>query len=250
MVKLMADMEMAEAYLTSKGATENTPENRDRIINYLLEKNGLSREEYDSTINWYGRHFDKYDEMYAKVDKELSSRGKKVSGKAEEVVTTDLWPYARRAEITPLSSSDNITFRLIPEANEKGSKIDWKLNFHSALSCNGMLGVTYEDGDSFYVTKSFSGSGNFELNFQTDTGKVVKNVFGNLRITDLSSPVRVDSIRLEAIPYDSTEYYRIYSQRKYRGPIPKRKMETVNDTILNSEDSRHTGEGTMDSSDR
>lgn len=220
----MADMEMAEAYLTSNGATNNTQENRERIINYVLEKNSVTKEEYDSTINWYGRHFDKYDELYARVDKLLAARAKKVSGNVEEVITTDLWPYARRVEISPLSSSDNVAFKIAPTDNGKGDRINWKLNIISAASCTGMLGVTYQDGVTYYVTKSFSGSGNFEMNFQTDTSRVVKDIFGNLRMSNISSPIRMDSIRLESIPFDSTEYYRINSQRKYLGPVRKNKM--------------------------
>ncbi|MDE5869025.1 MAG: DUF4296 domain-containing protein, partial [Muribaculaceae bacterium] len=104
MVKVMADLEMAQAYLQNKGYTNNTPENRERILKYILEKNGMSREDFDSTIVWYGKHIDKYDELYAKVDKELARRESKISGNRIEVLTNDLWPYSRHLVISPKSS--------------------------------------------------------------------------------------------------------------------------------------------------
>jgi len=223
MVKIMTDMELAEAYIQSHGASVSSPETKERIIAYVLEKNKISREEFDSTMSWYGRHIDKYDDLYAKVDRELARRGEKMSGDIQEVNSTDLWPYSRHIFISPKSSSGNISFSFPPSDDLiKGDVLKWKLHPDLSIAGNATLGVTYENGMTNYTNQAFTGSRNYELSLQTDTALEIKKIFGNIRVTNRQNIIKIDSIMLNSVPFDSLEYYRINMLKKYPGP--QRKM--------------------------
>ena len=222
MVKIMTDMELAEAYIQTHGATMSGSESRERIVEYVLRKHNMSREDFDSTLSWYGRHIDKYDELYAKVDRELAERGKKMSGDIQDMNSTDLWPYSRHIFISSLSSSDNMTFSLTPsEELQKGDVLKWRLHPDASVSGSVTLGVVYKNGMTYYVNQPLMGAQSCELKLQTDTALEIKKIFGNLRTADRSGIVKIDSITLQTSPFDSMEYYRINTLRKFPGPQRK-----------------------------
>ncbi|MDE5791833.1 MAG: DUF4296 domain-containing protein [Muribaculaceae bacterium] len=235
MVKVMADMEMAQAYIQSKGYKENTAESRERILNYVLEKNGMTREDFDSTIAWYGKHIDKYDDLYAKVDKELARRESKISGNSAEMLSNDLWPYSRYLVISSKSSADNFSFSIPGSDLEKGDRLSWKFRLNMPTDGSAMFGVRYTDGSVSYITQNLSGN-NIEVALQTDSARKVKDIFGNLRVNLVRSFVGLDSLTLSSAPFDSTVYYRISSTKRFFGPIAKKKKTEKKDSILNSKD--------------
>ncbi|MDE6682920.1 MAG: DUF4296 domain-containing protein [Muribaculaceae bacterium] len=236
MVKVMADMEMAQAYVQSKGYRDNNAENRERILKYVLEKNGMSREDFDSTLSWYGRHIDKYDDLYAKVDKELARRESKISGNNAEMLSNDLWPYSRYLVISSKSSSDNLSFRIPTSEVEKGDRLSWKFRLNMPTDGNAMFGVKYTDGTMSYVTQNLSGD-NIEVSLQTDSARRVKDIFGNLKVNIVRSFVGLDSLTLSAAPFDSTIYYRISSAKRFSGPKAKIKKPEKKDSTVTVKDS-------------
>lgn len=216
---------MAEAYMQTEGMPGDAEKTKEGIVTYILQKNGLSREEYDSTMSWYGRNLDKYVELYAKVDKELQNRQKKLSGSGESTgFDKDLWPYARHILITPQSASDNISFHIETEEINKGDLIRWQMKTGMIPSGSLMLGVVYDDGVSGYTSMGLSSGKRWDIKVQTDTAKQVKYIFGNLHIDGISSVVAVDSLQLTAEPFDSLNYYRINLLKRYGGPVAKRKV--------------------------
>lgn len=236
MVKVMADLEMAQAYLQNKGYTNNNPQNRERILKYILEKNGMSREDFDSTIVWYGKHIDKYDDLYAKVDKELARRESRISGNSIEVLSNDLWPYSRHFIISPKSSTDNLSFNITPEDIDRGGKLTWKLKLNSTPVGTALFGVKYSNGNVSYTSQNISGN-NFEISLQTDTALSIREIFGNIRISDNHTFVGIDSISLTSAPFDSTIYYQINTLRRFNVPVRKiKKVEKV-DSIAQPKDS-------------
>ncbi len=243
MVKIMADMEMAQAYIQQKGYRDNSAENRERILNYVLEKNGMTRAEFDSTLSWYGRHIDKYDDLYAKVDKELARREAKISGNNAEMLSNDLWPYSRHLIISSKSSADNLSFSIPGAELEKGDRLSWKFRLNTPSDGTAVLGVKYADGSASYITQTLNGE-NIEIALQTDTARTVRDIFGNLRVNMSRTFVGLDSLTLTSAPFDSTVYYRISSSKRFSGPIRKiikpEKKDSIavkdslpNNTVLN-----------------
>lgn len=217
MVKVLADMQVAEAYAQRYGYSMGDNQH-ERIAEYVLNKNGITRQEYDSTISWYGRNLDKYDELYDKVDKELASRAKKLSGITQEIESIDLWPYSRGYILSPLSNSDNLVFDIRPNNSDKGNRFIWKFRVNPPLTANTLLGVKYTDGSYGYINKTLHGFEHAELQLQSDSSKNVERIFGNLRFKNLNTHIYVDSIYLEVIPFDSTEYYKVHSLKHFIVP--------------------------------
>lgn len=249
MVALMADMQVAEAYLQSHSVPGySTDSIRDGAVQWALDRRGLSRVEFDSTMTWYGKNLDEYRDLFAKVDKELLKRQKQIPGEIEEILNfSDLWPYSRHALISENGSSNSLTFSIPAEQLEKGDKIQWKMRMNGSPALNMLLGVDYENGGSSYSYQSNNGVAKVDMTLQTDSAVKVTRIFGYVRVKeDRYLPVWIDSISLQSTPLDSAQYYRVYSQRKVGKPIKKIEnkiddTDTVSSKIMNSViDSRDT----------
>lgn len=215
MVQIVADLELAEAYLQSN--PQRSDADRAAMVQYVVDKHGVSRAQFDSTMSWYGRNMDQYYELFAKVDRELSSRRRKAEGSSSvEHTTSDLWPYSRMALISPLSPSNSMEFSIPTADVEKGQRIELNMRFRSAAGGSSLLGVEYEDGSVSFLNRALTSGRRIQMKIQTDSAKLVKRVFGNILLSsDRDLPLWIDSIYMRALPFDSMEYYNIHSQRSY-----------------------------------
>lgn len=233
MVQLMADMEVAEVYIQNNSNVMYNDSMRDKTIQYILEKRGLDKAQFDSTMSWYGRNIDIYQELYAKVDTELARRQKKAVGtEAAEAAQSgaDLWPYSRHLIMSGIADIPALNFSFMSDQIEKGDKLNFKLRANGMDYSSAMLGVDYENGLSSYSYSNQNASNKIDLSLQLDTLLKVKRIFGYVRPKKaLQSPVWLDSIALERVPYDSTQYYRIFSQRKVY--TPKKREPVKKDTV-------------------
>lgn len=222
MVALMADMQIAEAYMQNHNYGYQTDSIRDSAVQWALDRRGISKAEFDSTMTWYGKNLDEYRDLYEKVDKELTKRQKRISG--EEIIETDysdLWPYSRHIMIAETGNTNSLSFTFPTDQLSKGDKIMWKMHVNGNPAVNLMLGVEYDNGTSGYVSQSNNDVRKLDISFQTDTSLQVKKIYGYVRVKeDRYLPVWIDSISLQASPLDSTQYYRVHSQRKVG--VPKR----------------------------
>lgn len=238
MVGLIADMQIAEVYMQQHNSGYYNDSIRDSAVQWALDKHGLSKADFDSTMTWYGRNIDDYLNLFGKVDAELAKRQNRAIGETEKnLVSTDLWPYSRHILISENAPSNGLAFSLPLNDIPKGERITWKMRLKGLSSGNVLLGVDYDNGMSSYTYQTQNGNSKIDLTLQTDTAYNVKRVFGYMRTKeDHSLPIWIDSIALQQLPLDSTEYYRIHSQRKYSGFHKRVKVPEKNDTI--EEDSK------------
>lgn len=233
MVTLLADIVTAESYLQTRTQMVSDEE-RDAAMKYILDKHKLTKAEFDSTINWYGRNIDLYSELYIKVDKELAKRASK-SG-AESIDSTnedDLWPYSRHYIFLPTSGSNNLSFNFEPEKWEQGSKLEW--GFRTKFNAAGemMLGVKYANGESRYVSRSLGGDSKVSISLQTDSAKNVKHIFGYLLINDDRRFITLDSIMMKVVPLKKDSYYEVMNSHHYFTPKRRPKIIEKVDTLEN-----------------
>lgn len=235
--KVIADMELADAYLQNHPQGADAAERRERMVAYILDKHGVSEEDFDSTMAWYGRNADEYVVMMEKVKPRLAKARKRLAGaESIEHLSADLWPYSRMAMISPLANSDALTFSIPSVEVERGQRLELKLRLRNPSEIQALLGVEYEDGTSGYMHSTVTNRKNLRLTLQTDTGRMVRRIFGSLMSPDASSlPIWMDSIALHALPYDSMEYSTISSQRVYKTPSRRmpRKPLSVADSLRN-----------------
>lgn len=228
MIGLIADMEVAQGYFMATDEGEYTQRDRDGAAQYVLDKHHLTKAEFDSTMTWYGRNVDEYRKLCEKVDKELTKRQKRIPGeKLESEVIEDMWPYSRHFAYNNRMGSDNLIFSIPAKDILPGDRINWKLRMLNPPDGNVMIGVEYDNGTSSYSYQSLYSQNKVDLTLQTDTAKRVKRVFGKLRLKPAGvETVWIDSIALGRLPYDSTLYYRVFSQRKVGVPArPKPIMQ-------------------------
>lgn len=235
MAPVLADMQLAEAYMRQNGSDDNM---REALLLGVLDKYGISREEYDSTMNWYARNADDYAKLDEQVAKELVKRRREIgrmggaAGGGEEEAD-DMWPYKRMAVFSELSGSDILPFSLPVNDVKPGMTVTWKMKCRSTSDMNMLLGVEYDDGAVASLVRPMHGTRRMEVTLQTDTARKVTRVFGHLAAERRGQlPIWVDSISLSAQPLDSTQYYKIYSQRLLMRPSRRRPASLrLNDSI-------------------
>lgn len=219
MTDVMVDMKLAESYANSYGGSpsDSIPQ---RIARAVLDKYGVSRADFDTTLAWYGRNFDDYVGLYDKMESRLAERQKDyVSVEASgEDGAGDLWPYSRRMFISPKGDSDGFTFSVSRPDVKPGESLRWMMRLNSVADGKMLIGVDYSDGTSDYAVRSVAGNRKQELVLHTDTARELKRVFGNFRIRLDGRPLWIDSISLthKNVAEDERRYG--MSSSRYRLP--------------------------------
>lgn len=230
MVALIADMQTAEAYMQNYNSGYASDSIRDSAVQWVLDRRGLSRADFDSTMTWYGKNIDEYRELYDKVDKELIKRQKQISG--EEVAATnfsDLWPYSRHFMMTENSNTNSISFSLPGDQLQKGDRLNWKMRMNGSPAVSTVFGVEYDNGLTAFSYQNNSDFKKLDMQIQTDSSLTVKRIFGYVRVKeDRYLPVWIDSVSLQSSPLDTTQYYKVFSQRKIYPPLRRNEKTEEN----------------------
>lgn len=237
MISLMADMQLAEAYSDIEFSSSNLIEKKKELAESVLKQHDVSQEQLDSTLSWYGRNIDKYTDLYEKVDVEIKKRRNKmlnISTSSQDEQEGDmLWPYSKNGMINALGNSDAFIVSIPEPTLQKGDMILWSMHLNSPAPFTGVLGVDYQDGSSESVTNVFSSNTSLKLRFQTDSSKIVKRIFGTLRVRDRErKAIFADSISLRRMPFDSIEFNKYRNQKKYGIPsrrkfVPSQASDTL-----------------------
>ena len=225
MVNLIVDLKLAEAYANSQMGGADIQKHREELAQGVLAAHHVTQEQLDSTLGWYGHNLDKYAKLYEKVDKRMDAKRKKML-KEDGATTTkergdNLWPFEENGVLSPFGNSDGWVFTLSDPALERGDRVVWSMNLKDAsMPLTGVLGVEYDDGTAEAYTTFMTNRRNVEMSLQTDTGKLVRRLYGTLRFKQSETqPLFVDSIAVRKLPYDSLEYHRFRAQKKYGFPI-------------------------------
>jgi hypothetical protein len=220
MAPIVADLELAEAYIQVERG--GAPDRRDRMVAYVIDKHGVSRADFDTTMAWYGRNVDEYQKLYKSVDKILAKRQREFANASPTAQQnddkSDIWSYSHHAMISAKGATNALTFSMPTLLVEKGDQLKWRFRMRTFVDATAILGVEYEGGEMTYVNKSVHSAGKSEVVLQTDTAKKVARIFGNLHVLNKADmPVWVDSIAMIHLPYDSLEYFQIHGQRILSG---------------------------------
>lgn len=206
MVDLLVDMQLTEAYVN----TQSSSSNKERVEygRRVLEAHGVTEEQLDTTLAWYGRNMDDYTQLFDKVDKEILKRKKKyteVAGAIEE--SDNLWPFSPHILISELSGNHDFTFSLQNPAIEKGKIVELSFYLPNVRGLRGTLGVEYTDGYGEAAINNFSSKNSVKIALQTDTAKEVARLYGVLNFKDNPVfPILIDSLIIRTEPLDTLSY--------------------------------------------
>lgn len=235
MVKLLADMQLAEAY---ENNNPSPSQEKLELGQQILEYNGISAEELDTTLAWYGRNIDEYSELFDKVDKEILKRKKKytINPSSELKVSDNLWPYSTHLQISPLSGYESFMFSLPDPDIEKGEVVKLSFSLPNPANLKGTFGVEYSDGYGESSVSTFTNKRSVEIELQTDSSKKVSRLFGFMTLKDVNSlPLYIDSISIKTEELDTLSYRSKRRQQKEFGALRPRKepdKPIENDSVL------------------
>lgn len=238
MVAVMTDLQIAEAYDRS-GDANGYLQGRDREMlgRGILMKHGVTPEEMDSTLAWYGRNMDEYPKLYKKIDAELNKRQLKyarAAGESENAGSSaDLWPYSSHFVLTDKSLTCGLVANIPTIDLKTGDRLTWRMAVDGASSCNLTLGVDYTDGTSDIYKQSNRGYDRIvEVSLQTDSLRDATRIFAIADFELSGNRVMIDSVQLTHLPFSREEYSRHSFQRNVRPA--GRKIILPPDTTTNS----------------
>lgn len=238
MLDVMTDLQIAEAYDRSGSVPLDLQgSSTGKLGLAVLRQHGVTEEEMDSTLAWYGRNMDEYAKLYKKIDERLAKRQRKYAKAAgesdKELMSADLWPYGRHLVISDLSFADDIVMSIPGDQVVPGEKLTWKMRVQGSSSRQMTLGVDYPDGTSVIVKNSnYSSDLWVETVLQTDTAQTPVRIFGTLKLRSNYPRAFVDSIQLTHQPVPAGEHDRLGLQRRIGEA--RRKISLPSDSTANS----------------
>lgn len=218
MSRYMADLQLAEAYSQSPGA-ELPDSIRRHLSDAVRERHGISPEDLDSTLSWYGRNMDEYFKMLEATRKIIAGRRARDLGQmAAADQGNDLWPYGMMSMLSPYGVEDGMTFHIPAEGVDMGEIITWRMRLSSPVDAELLIGVDYADGGTVMARKSFYSTRSIYVDLLTDTARRAGRIFGTLTVDREKMPLWVDSLSLRHLPFDSTRYYLERTQTRFWPP--------------------------------
>ncbi|MDD7603313.1 MAG: DUF4296 domain-containing protein [Candidatus Limisoma sp.] len=220
MADLLADMQVADAIVEINRDSYEADSSRLNLRRSVLKRHGITEDEFDSSLVWYGHNLDVYKEVYDKVVTKLEDRqqdiieearraGEKMTASGDSI---DIWQAAtcyffdrRRC-----GNSAQINFSIDADINTKpGDKYEWRMTMKNASNGGyAMLAVDYDDGSWDYTRRSLRPDEAMRLKLQTDSTLTVKRVYGYVAYTIGSEDaIFADSLSLYRSRLDPTIYF-------------------------------------------
>lgn len=228
MVDLLVDIHRGDAYLASGSASFVTDSAKKVLRQSILKKHGVTQEQFDSSLNWYGHNIDHYVKLYAEVEKKLEvhlenarlraeSSGEMIAAKSDDA--SNLWRGAPIKRISKIEDTHFISFELDSAAGiVAGDRVHWQFRKSNVTSDMQMfIGVEYDDSCTSYITRAFTQTTTTcKLTLQTDTCKTLKRIYGYAHFfPEDKEIIFIDSIRVEKMPFVESNYSQILSQRNF-----------------------------------
>jgi len=243
MVEIMADLQIAEAYeRNGKNMDQNMQgSNRELLGRGVLMQHGVSVEQMDSTLAWYGRNMDEYAKLYTKVDERLAKLQQKYAKAAGESQnngpSSDIWPYGHHFVVDRNQLTNGLVVNIPVPDLSTGDRLIWKMRTHGASMRHLTLGVEYDNGRMEIVDNNNREMEPWvEATLQTDTLSSVTNVFAILQLEHSAPRAFIDSVQLIHYPFSIEEYHKAGYQRKIG--VPRHKIEKLHpDSVKVNEDS-------------
>ena len=210
MAALMADVYTGDAVVEHTPREWRRDSTRQVLLQSIYMRHGVTAEQVDSSLKWYGHNIQAYMDMCKLTEEILQSRideAERQGGRSDVTMASvtidgdsvDVWTGVRSRRNTSQSPSDFMTFVLSPDRN-------WDRGDRYTLSVKGVgtrmpvmldLAVDYSDGTT--ETRSFAGPGEGlnRVMLVLDSAKTASSVYGSIRYHVAPAEVSyLDSISL------------------------------------------------------
>lgn len=228
MAELLADLHIADAYnsIGAEGFINNADGDSVRKVlrQSVFKSHGVTEAQFDTTLGWYGRNLDKYEEMYEMVMVDIEEKKKALAEREQRPAQPTLWPYGPNQRLSSGPEGRLLPFEVSGAKVPKGAKLIWEAKtINASKPMELFMAVEYADGSLGYVLRNMMGGGRQNITLQTDSQKNVKKMYGYLRLKEAAN-VLLDSISLMAAPLNRNSYYEVHSVQIWQ-PRTGRKAE-------------------------
>ena len=223
MAQLMADIHTGEAVVDMNRRDYETDSAKQAFKQSVYAAHGVTADQVDSSMVWYGRNITKYIDVYDRtieiLEHRLNEMGNRVAAEAAMSASgdsVDVWPYARYLAISPLSPTNIITFGFGADENwQPGDVYTWRAKFfNNGSDSEWKIAAAYDDGavETIYTTNA--GDGWREITLRSDSTRSMVRIAGYL-LADLpgNGTLRLDSIALVRKRLNPARYTERYRQR-------------------------------------
>lgn len=237
MEDLLVDIYKSEAIIDMNRTNYNNDSIKAVIKQSVFLKHGVTQEEYDSTLVWYGHNITQYIKVYENViarleDEEYNLKNassgdsrrtvKKVSRKNYPSTgdSADIWDDEQIMIFMPQFDNNILRFDYQSRMDDKdGDRYDFVFRVRNSREpVKVYLGVDYPDGTTSYMYRGSANEGENHLIVQSDSTKHIRRVYGYITTNpSVNEAVFVDSIMLLRTRLDSTNYS-TFNGQKWIGP--------------------------------
>lgn len=220
MVDLLVDIHIGESVVDVNRREYGTDSLKKTLKQSVLLKHGITQEQLDTSLVWYGHNLEEYLEVYddviARLEADVKLAEESSDGTNELAVTAagdsvDVWNGLRYRVFNEKSPSQYLSFVLKNDENtEVGDEYMWEfklLNNRSSVAWT--MAADYNDGSTDFANGMASGNGWNRVYLSTDSAKTATRIYGTLRLQPTGGEVvYFDSIALMRTRLDVANYNR------------------------------------------
>lgn len=225
MAELLADIHIGEGVVDQNYSAFNTDSAKLALKRSIYRHHGVTAEQVDTSLMWYGHNLTKYEEVYDRTIEILEKRLSEVrSTEAMAAMaiagdSVDVWNGARHLTIAGTSPSEFLTFALDRDENwEPGDVYQWKFKtLNNAGTISLSVFADYGDGVMEQSVASSSADGWHSVQLTTDSTREARRIYGVSRLTipHEGGYLYVDSISLTRNRMNMPAYTQRFRQRRY-----------------------------------
>ncbi len=211
MAHLLAEIEIAETVVETEPSKFRGDSLKKVLLQSVYERNGVSWEQVDSSMMWYGQHIGKYSEVTKRsveILEKLESESREAGGRQMAAATSsnavdgdsvDVWALPRLWRISSNSPVTTVRFNLSRDRNwEPGD--GYELRFHTTGAVNPIdieLALDGQDGKRIYTTGRKRGNTWHSVALRLDSADKATQIYGTISYQPKGDEVTyIDSVSL------------------------------------------------------
>lgn len=235
MIDLLADLHKSEAIIEMNPTKFKSDSVKAVVRQSIFKKHGITQEEYDSSVVWYGHNVRNYIKVYdgviAKLDDEefqlsnIDNPHRKMTKRVKKQYpstgdSADIWTKEHSWILTSQYGNNMIRFDFDSKSDDKnGDCYTFIYRLRNTVgNVSVYLGADYHDGTTSFTCRNSSIEGENKIRLQSDSTKRVRRLYGYIT----TNPARremvfIDSIMMLRTRLDSATYT-MFATQKWAGP--------------------------------
>lgn len=243
MALLLADIHKGEGVVELNRRSFSNDSSKRALMEAIYRRHGVTQEQFDTSMVWYGHHLEEYINVYNEVMDILQAEIDQTDAVAARIQmaavgdSANTWNFSPRYIFTRNTPVKMLSIVLLPDENSEPGD-NYTINFktlNNVSPIKSILGVEYNDGLIEWIENTHTESGKASWSLITDSLREIKRVFNNLILNPTGHEmVFIDSLSLTRTRVNPQNYGRRYVQKKI-APVPKPIEKEIADSMDTNE---------------